>query len=401
MEDNRKIAWVKWEVVCREKNEGGLGVKDLRVFNASLLGKWAWKLLSSEGKSLWEKVLSSKYGNFSRCVEDWINGKLRDKMWSSWWRDLVSLVGRSRWFRDGLVRKIGDGMGTRFWEDEWVGCGVKLKVAFPRLYTLEVNKSCWVGERLSSVNESVVFKGVWRRNLFVWEEALLDELHLLMLKVEPLSQVPDSWLWKLSKDLQYSVKSGYAQWRQSNLNLQLDFPGWSTAVWNNLVPLKINVFLWRVLLDRAPTLGNLRRRNVLWNDDDARCRICKEEVVESAEHLFCKCIVIVEVWRLLGKWLETDVSLTGSVEENMDCFLSSVPVKWRKIWQIFWTGTVWFIWIARNNLYFQGNPLVLLEIVDKVKRNSWSWLKGKNIVSNCYNFNDWELCPRGVLNMLN
>lgn len=35
--EERKIAWVKREKVCRSKEEGGLGVKDVEVFNNVLL----------------------------------------------------------------------------------------------------------------------------------------------------------------------------------------------------------------------------------------------------------------------------------------------------------------------------------------------------------------------------
>ena len=65
MEDKRKIAWVKWEVVFHTKSEGGLGVKDLKLFNVSMLSKWAWKLLLGEGNSLWEKVVVSNYGSIN------------------------------------------------------------------------------------------------------------------------------------------------------------------------------------------------------------------------------------------------------------------------------------------------------------------------------------------------
>jgi len=35
----KKISWVKWETVCQNKEKGGLGVKDIRVMNVSLLAK--------------------------------------------------------------------------------------------------------------------------------------------------------------------------------------------------------------------------------------------------------------------------------------------------------------------------------------------------------------------------
>nr|KYP44156.1 hypothetical protein KK1_034378 [Cajanus cajan] len=37
--DNRKINWAAWDVVCRDKIHGGLGIKDLSAFNLALLGK--------------------------------------------------------------------------------------------------------------------------------------------------------------------------------------------------------------------------------------------------------------------------------------------------------------------------------------------------------------------------
>jgi len=31
--EGRKIAWVKWEQMCKPKEEGRLGLKDMRFFN--------------------------------------------------------------------------------------------------------------------------------------------------------------------------------------------------------------------------------------------------------------------------------------------------------------------------------------------------------------------------------
>lgn len=35
-----KIAWVCWKKICKSEGEGGLGVKDVFVFNEALLAKW-------------------------------------------------------------------------------------------------------------------------------------------------------------------------------------------------------------------------------------------------------------------------------------------------------------------------------------------------------------------------
>lgn len=37
---DKKVAWVKWEEICTKREKGGLGLKDLTMFNKALLGKW-------------------------------------------------------------------------------------------------------------------------------------------------------------------------------------------------------------------------------------------------------------------------------------------------------------------------------------------------------------------------
>ena len=51
-EDRMKIVWVSWNQICCPQNHGGLGVKDIRLFNNALLGKWRRDLLEGRG-NLW------------------------------------------------------------------------------------------------------------------------------------------------------------------------------------------------------------------------------------------------------------------------------------------------------------------------------------------------------------
>ena len=37
--ENRKIHWLKWETMCKPKSQGGLGFKDLSIYNDALLTK--------------------------------------------------------------------------------------------------------------------------------------------------------------------------------------------------------------------------------------------------------------------------------------------------------------------------------------------------------------------------
>jgi hypothetical protein len=59
---SRRMCWIKWLAICKPKKEGGLGIKDLRLMNCSLLAKWRWKLLTVSNE-WWKNVISARYGD--------------------------------------------------------------------------------------------------------------------------------------------------------------------------------------------------------------------------------------------------------------------------------------------------------------------------------------------------
>ena len=44
-EDSRKMSSIKWDTLCLQWENGGLGVRRSKKFNLSLVGKWVWKVL--------------------------------------------------------------------------------------------------------------------------------------------------------------------------------------------------------------------------------------------------------------------------------------------------------------------------------------------------------------------
>lgn len=139
----KKIAWVKWEDICKPFSEGGLGLKNLGAFNKALVGKWVWKFM--EGKErLWQKVVKARHE-----VPSWLGrGKRMDEKGrnsSGWWGKVLRLVeGRDGgWFRDKLKQKLGDERVALFWEGAWSGQKT-MKEKFPQLF--QVSTLCEKGQ---------------------------------------------------------------------------------------------------------------------------------------------------------------------------------------------------------------------------------------------------------------
>jgi hypothetical protein len=109
--EKKKYRLAKWNVVCRPKDQGGLGIHDLEVKNRALLGKWLFKLLSEEG--IWQTILKRKYvGSKALSQVIWKPGD------SHFW---AGLMATKKFFFPYTSFSIKDGSQIRFWEDKWLG----------------------------------------------------------------------------------------------------------------------------------------------------------------------------------------------------------------------------------------------------------------------------------------
>jgi hypothetical protein len=206
LEKKRKISWVNWDTVTKSRCDGGLGVRDLRRVNLSLLAKWKWRFLNVDCDS-WKLVLQAKYGDLTGSLH---NQQLDNnvRMASVWWKDIVNLEANDRWFSNTVVKKVGDGRLTAFWTDIWIS-NVSLKDRFPRLFSVSSIQEAKVGSVGSWVNGRWCWAIAWRQNLFVWEDELRAKLMEILLGAS-LSMLEDKWVWLVEADGVFSVKSCYS-----------------------------------------------------------------------------------------------------------------------------------------------------------------------------------------------
>ncbi|GJW71739.1 RNA-directed DNA polymerase, eukaryota [Tanacetum coccineum] len=146
----RKMLFVKWKNVLASKEKGGLGEPSFYGLNRALIFKWIWRF-RLQNSSIWSKVIQAIHG------VDVVSS--RKPCFLSNWYDInqitPSIQKQGIDLLDYMQRKLGNGEHTRFWEDPWKG-SVPLKILFPRIFSLEMDKSISVASKLADCGISYI-----------------------------------------------------------------------------------------------------------------------------------------------------------------------------------------------------------------------------------------------------
>ena len=127
-----KVHLVKWDVVCTEKLNGGLGLRRIATLNRALLGKWTWRF-ACEKDNLWKQVISTKYGQEEH---DWRAKKASGAAGVGVWKEIMK---ESEWCWENLAFLVGKGSKIKFWKDSWC-TDTPLSQCFNHLFVLAVQR---------------------------------------------------------------------------------------------------------------------------------------------------------------------------------------------------------------------------------------------------------------------
>nr|GFA62511.1 RNA-directed DNA polymerase, eukaryota [Tanacetum cinerariifolium] len=122
--------------------------------------------------------------------------------------------------------------------------------------------------------------------------AYLNDLLLEISQID-ISVDEDTCTWVLSNDGTFSVKSARCL-IDSKLLPSIPTP----TVWDKFLPRKVNIFLWRLSLDRLPHRLNLSSCGL--DIPTISCSSCNGNV-ESIDHVFFECDLVKEIWCLVRK----------------------------------------------------------------------------------------------------
>jgi hypothetical protein len=254
----KKIPSNQWVKIIKPKSKGGLGVKDLRRMNISLLCKWWWKVENGEG--IWQGIIRKK--NLAKGPIALLTKSPKN---SPVWNDILKV---KHVYLKGRAMIVGNGKSTSFLHDRWCGL-VFLTDKFPRLYEISKEQKCTV-EYMKLKN----WRPSFRRWLHEDLQCQLRRLHDIVYRYG-INSVNDRAVWEWEKSSIFTVKSIY-----KHLCSQ-DFGPNFKMIWKAKIPLKIKIFMWLVSQNVILTKDNLVKRK--WKGSNS-CAFCNEN--ESSQHLF-------------------------------------------------------------------------------------------------------------------
>ena len=179
--------WCSWERLCWHKSAGGLGFRDVSIFNKALLAKQAWRLYQCPN-SLAARVMKGIYFPSTQFLQAKCTGR-SSFLWRSvlWGRELF--CEGSRWI-------VGDGSSINIQHDVWIP-----KKIPTTSYSFHGNPL------LSTVKDLKTDSGGWNCSLI--DSLFSPDEALQILSIPSSIHKKDHLIWHYNASGKYSVKSGY------------------------------------------------------------------------------------------------------------------------------------------------------------------------------------------------
>ncbi|XP_074277676.1 uncharacterized protein LOC141601306 [Silene latifolia] len=346
--NRRAQHWLSPEKLQLPKLEGGLGIKNARIFSQALLSKTFWRC-HHHHHSLISFVLRTKY------PKDFpIPGRVSKYSAASFaWKGVVK---NTFLIRNGFAWKFGNGKLINIKDDAWIfGSKPCLKSSFlsqdVNFANLLLTSTQW-----NKVNIFKIFDSISARNICALE-----------LPPEPT----DDFIYlKFTEDGLFSSNSAYSFQLHNGTHSPVSpessvippFP-W-VFLWRLPCQPHIKNFLWKLVHGILPTADVLIRRGMSVNPI---CSLC-HKTCETLSHIFRDCEVTQHIWAASLLGIRSEVS-------------SHIPFPtWFKD---FWIYITWFsagdnslpllflltlyaIWKHRNNVIFRDRCVCPAEIISDI-----------------------------------
>ncbi|KAJ9545890.1 hypothetical protein OSB04_025597 [Centaurea solstitialis] len=159
--------------------------------------------------------------------------------------------------------------------------------------------------------------------------------------------------------------------------------------WSAFVPLKVNIFIWRLFLNGLPTKNNLIRKESI---------LCYVQFgAGRGGSLFFRCPKIDGLWRKIWSWMGmTGPRLSSSEDLLSRTFFPSSNWRRAKGFDAICLVALWSIWNWRNRLLHTNDLQVLEKIKEedlfpRVMQQSAFWVKHRGNLG--FSWESWIASP--------
>ncbi|GJU04045.1 RNA-directed DNA polymerase, eukaryota, reverse transcriptase zinc-binding domain protein [Tanacetum coccineum] len=340
-EKNNGKAKVAWSYICRPKDKGGLGLKNLQTWNYALLSKHVWNIATKKD-SLWVKWVHSVK---LRGKSFW---EIKEEKEDSWgWKNLLIIRDQ---VKDNIFYKVGNGTTTSLWYDNWSNIGPLFQYLTHRdLYDERLSENLTV--------KDMIVNGRWN-----WPEEWYVKFPAITGLEVPIidEDSEDSIVWKarLGDVVKFSM-------RQVNFDLSNQYPNvlWWKLIWYSQCIPKHSFILWLAMLNKLTTQDRLKK----WGNQDVnRCCLCLNDS-EDLKHLFFKCSYAKKVWGMVLSMTDID-NIKYEWEEIIHLLINAgngnnINSVCRRLML---GASVYNIWNERNRRIFQDKKLNEEDIVKRI-----------------------------------
>jgi len=350
-EMNSNKAKISWHMVCKPKDEGGLGLRSLKEANDVCCLKLVWKIVS-HSNSLWVK---------------WVDQHLLRN--ASFW-EVKQTVSQGSWIWKKLLKyrevaktlskvEVGNGKQTSFWYDNWSDLGQLLERTGDRgLIDLGISRRMTVEEAWTNRRQRRHRNDVYN----VIEDALKKSW-------DTRTETEDKVLWRGKSDVFRTTFSTRDTWHHTR-STSARVP-WHKVIWFSHATPKYSFCSWLAAHGRLPT-GD---RMINWANGIATDCIFCQGTLETRDHLFFTCSFTSVIWVDLARgifktqytshWQSIIEAITNSQHHRVEWFLR------RYVFQ----ATIYIVWRERNGRRHGEPPNTASQLVgwiDKQIRNQLS-----------------------------
>ncbi|XP_071688723.1 uncharacterized protein [Rutidosis leptorrhynchoides] len=182
-------------------------------------------------------------------------------------------------------------------------------------------------------------------------------------------ELKDSWRWNGSNNGLFTTKSPTSLIDSKTIRAG---PNAKETLRNNVVPKKVEIFIWRARRERIPARVELDKRGV--DLHSVRCPLCDDDI-ESVVHSLLSCEKVNEVWSKVFKWW----GLNGVSNYSFDELLQGLPnLSFSDSGKYIWQGVIWtacyLIWKNRNSKIFKNKCWSTPNALGEIQLKSFEWV---------------------------